>query len=40
MQVVCRMNPRGGISLTVTAAHGSRPSALSSATTNPPMPPE
>jgi len=25
MQVVCRMNPRGGISLTVTAEHGKRP---------------
>ncbi len=25
MQVVCRMNPRGGISLTVSAEHGIRP---------------
>jgi 7-cyano-7-deazaguanine reductase len=25
MRVVCRMNPRGGISLTVAAEHGGRP---------------
>ena len=25
MKVVCRMNPRGGIALTVTAEHGERP---------------
>jgi 7-cyano-7-deazaguanine reductase len=29
MQVVCRMNPRGGISLTVTAEHGTRRPAAS-----------
>ena len=32
MQVVCRMNPRGGIALTVTVEHGQRPAEAAEST--------